>query len=133
MTWHGILSDQQPVKVGGVEWSYTIAKQNKMKVVVWSHTIEWSGAFFLFEVESFQTDSKSERSVSNVFQPGFFLPTGPTKPLPSGSGKPDRFERLPKNRSNSNFKPKWQFNWFPPVSQPVMPVNWSGLSGNRSV
>ena len=46
MTWHGILSDQQPVKVGGVEWSYTIAKQNKMKVVVWSHTIEWSGAFF---------------------------------------------------------------------------------------
>jgi hypothetical protein len=27
---------------------------------------------------------------------GFFLPTGQTKPPPTGSGKPDRFDRLPK-------------------------------------
>jgi len=38
---------------------------------------------------------------------GFFLPTGGTKPPPTGSSKPDRFDRLPeKNRPNSKSKPK---------------------------
>ena len=36
-----------------------------------------------------------------------FLPTSGTKPPPTGSGKPDRFDRLPeKNRPNSKSKPK---------------------------
>ena len=36
-----------------------------------------------------------------------FLPTGGTKPPLTGSGKPDRFDRLPeKNRPNSKSKPK---------------------------
>ena len=33
-----------------VEWSYTIAKQNEIKLMEWSHEMEWSlwnGALFL--------------------------------------------------------------------------------------
>ena len=59
-----------------------------------------------------------------------FLPTGLTKPPPSGSGKPDRFDRLPeKNGQIQISNQKRQFNRFPPVSRPVYR---SGLSGNRS-
>jgi len=64
----------------------------------------------------------------------FFLPTGTTKPPPSGSGKPVRFDRKPVKTGQiqiSNYR--WQFNRFPPVSRPVWPVNRSGLSGNREL
>ena len=65
---------------------------------------------------------------------GFFLPTDPTKPPPSGSGKPDRFDRLPKNTGQIQISnKKWQFNRFPPVSWPVRPVYRFGLTGYRSV
>jgi len=48
-----------------------------------------------------------EFQISNHSWAGFFLPTGGTKPPPTGSGKPDWFDRLPeKNRPNSKSKPK---------------------------
>ena len=63
---------------------------------------------------------------------GFFLPTVRTKPLPAGSGKPDRFDRLPEKTGQIQISnQKLQFNRFPPVSRPVRPVNRTGLSGNR--
>ena len=56
-----------------------------------------------------------------------FLPTGLTKPPPSGSGKPDRFDRLPKKTGQIQISnKKRQFNQFLPVSRPVWPVYRSG-------
>jgi hypothetical protein len=55
-------------------------------------------------------------------------------PGPSGSGKPDRFDRLPKKPVQIQISnKKQQFNRFPPVSRPVRPVYRSGLTGYQSV
>ena len=67
-----------------------------------------------------------------AFQPGFFYRNFRTEPPPTGSSKPDRFDRLPEKTGQIQISnQKWQFNRFPPVSRPVRPVNRSGLSGNR--
>ena len=53
----------------------------------------------------------------------FFLPTGGTKPPPTGSGKPDRFDRLPEKTGQiQNPNQKLMFNRFLSASRPVWPV-----------
>ena len=72
--------------------------------------------------------------MSHDSRPRFFLPTGTTKPPPSGSGKSVRFDRkLIKTGQIQISNSRWQFNRFPPVSWPVWPVNRSCLSGNREL
>ena len=49
-----------------------------------------------------------------------FLPTGTTKPSPSGSGKPVQFDRKPVKIGQIQISnSRWQFNRFPPVSRSV--------------
>jgi len=60
-------------------------------------------------------------------EPGFFSPTGWMKSPLSGSGKPDRFDRLPEKTGQiQTSNQKRQFNRFPPVSRPVRSLNRSG-------
>ena len=60
-----------------------------------------------------------------------FLPTSGTKPPPTGSGKPDRFDRLPEKTGHiQNPNQKLMFNQFLSASRPVYRF---GLTGYRSV
>ena len=60
---------------------------------------------------------------SDVPRPGFFFPTGNPKPEHSGSGKPDRFDRLPVETGQIQiWIQKTQFNRFVPVYRSVWPV-----------
>jgi len=55
--------------------------------------------------------------------PSGFFTDGPTKPPPSNSSKPDRFDWLSKKIGQIQISnKKWQFNRFPLVSRPVRPV-----------
>ena len=70
-------------------------------------------------------------NMNNVdFKSGFFLPTGGLKPPPTGSGLPDRFDRLPEKTGQiQNPNQKLMFNQFRSASRPVGLVYRSGLTG----
>ena len=69
------------------------------------------------------SDRQIKLNFSDPIRPRVFLPTGGTKPPPTGSGKPDRFDRLPEKTGQiQNPNQKLMFNRFLSASQPVWPV-----------
>ena len=66
---------------------------------------------------------------------GFFFPTGPVKPPPSGSGLPDRFDRKPLEIGgiqNPGCNLGSRYRPVRPNRRGPVPVYRTGLAGNRS-
>ena len=104
-----------------VDWlRFTSHRHGDVKLIMWAHVRH--------EIELTQHEM-----MTSHYQ-GFFFPTAPVKPPPSGSGLPDRFDRKPVDTGWIQIQIQNRMcNQFWPVYRPFWPVYQSGLTGYRSV